>query len=124
MACEVHSTTARLTCQKECDVRTWCPLPCFSGSQAALLVLAAAATRAWIVAPHFRTGLSLRGLEHLHQTFGWLSGTPQRCQLGDVRTAVGKETFIAGTQVVETCFTVWSLDDAIFRASPITHSPH
>src|SRR4030095_9438533 len=100
MACEVHNTTARLACQKECNVRMWCPLAYFSGPQAALLVLATAATRARIVAPHFRTTLSLRGLEHLHQTFGWLPGTPQRCQLGDVRTAVGKEAFIARTQVV------------------------
>ena len=28
--------------------------------------------------------------------------------MGDVWTAVGKEAFIAGTEVVETCFTVWA----------------
>ena len=76
MACEVHSTTARLTCQKECDVQTWGPLAIFSGTQAALLVLAAAAAWARIVAPHFRTSLSLGGLEELHEAFGWLPGTP------------------------------------------------
>ena len=123
MSCEVHSTTAGLTCQKECDVPTWCPVPCGSGAQAALLILAAAATWARIVTPRFRTGLSLRGLDELHEAFGWLPSTPQRGQLGDVRTAVGKEAFIAGTEVVETCFTVWGLDDAIFRASPVAHSP-
>ena len=88
-----------------------------------MLVLAAAATRARIVAPHFRTGLRLRSLDELHEAFGWLPGTPQRGQLGDIRAAVGEEALIAGTEIVETCFPVWGLDDAIFRASPVTHSP-
>jgi len=52
-----------------------------------------------------------------------LSGTPQRCQLDSVRAAVDEEAFIAGTQVVQPCFTVWGLDDAIFRASSVTHGP-
>ena len=72
----VHSSTAGLTCQKECDVRTWCRLAIFSGPQAALLVLAAAATRARIVAPHFRTGFRLRGLDELHEAFGGVPSTP------------------------------------------------
>ena len=76
MACTVHSSTTRLTCQKECDVRTWCPVAILSGTQAALLVLTATATWAWIVAPYFRTSLSLRGLEELHEAFGWLPSTP------------------------------------------------
>src|SRR5262245_24495333 len=121
MSCEVHSTTASLTCQKECDVGTFA---CFSGAQAALFVFTATATRAWVITSHFRPGLSLRGLEHLHQTFGWLPGTPQGGQLGDIWTAVGEEVFIAGTQIVEPCFPVWGLNDAIFRASPVTHGTH
>src|SRR5262245_21333027 len=91
----------------------WCTVPlrgervkkniagCFSGSQTALLVLTTAATWTRVIAPHFRTGLDLGGLEHLHQALGWLPGTPQRCQLGDVRAAIGEEAFVAGTQVVQ-----------------------
>jgi len=94
-----------------------------SGPQAALLVLATATTRARIVAPHFRTLLGLSGLDELHEAFGCLSGAPQRCQLDSVRAAVDEEAFIAGTQVVQPCFTVWGLDDAIFRASSVTHGP-
>ena len=123
MSCEVHSSTARLTCQNKCNVRTCSAVGYVSGAQAALLVLAAAATRARIVAPHFRTGLRLRGLDELHETFGWLPGTPQRGQLGDVRAAGGEEAFIAGAEIVETGFPVWGLDDAVFRASPVTHGP-
>src|SRR5262249_17231771 len=83
----------------------------------------AAATRARIIAPYFRTGLRLRGLDELHEAFGRLPGTPQRGQLGDVRAAVGKEAFIAGAEVVETCFPIGGLDDAIFWSSSVTHSP-
>src|SRR5207247_8797064 len=101
--------------------RTDVALLACSSAQAALRVLAAAAAWARIVAPRFRTGLRLRGLDELHEAFGWLPGTPQCCQLGDVRAAVGEEAFIAGTQVVETCFTVWGLDDTIFRAATVTH---
>ena len=46
------------------------------GEAVAALVLAAAAAWARIVAPHFRTRLCLRGLEELHEAFGWLPGTP------------------------------------------------
>src|SRR5712691_2943253 len=124
MSCEVHSSTARLTCQNKCNVRTCSAVGYVSGAQAALLVLAAAATRARVVAPHFRTGLDIRGLDQLHEAFGWLPGTPQRRHLSGVRAAVGEEAFIARTQVVQTRFTVWGLDDAIFRAAPVTHGPH
>ena len=76
MSCKVHSSTSRLTCQKECDAQMWRPLAIFSGTQAALLVLAAAATWARIIAAHFRTGLNLRGMDELHEAFGRLPGTP------------------------------------------------
>src|SRR5262245_41433587 len=85
----VHSITVRLRCQK---ARV-------SGTQAALLVLATATTRARIITSYFRPRLGLCGLDELHQAFGWLSGTPQRGQLVDVRAAVHKEAFIAGAQV-------------------------
>src|SRR5262245_47804871 len=107
----VHSITVRLRCQK---ARV-------SGTQATLLVLTTTTTRARIVAPYFRTRFGLRSLDKLHQAFGWLSGTSQCGQLVDVRAAVHKEAFIAGAQVVQSCFTVRGLDDTIFRASPVTH---
>src|SRR5262249_47334579 len=94
-----------------------------SGTQAALLVLAATATWAWVVAPHFGTGLHLCSLNHLHQAFDGLPGAPQRRHLRGVWTAVHEEAFIARTQIVQTRFPVWGLDDAIFRAAPVTHGP-
>src|SRR5262249_58050800 len=104
MSCEVHSSTARLTCQKKCDARTCCPRGCVSGTQAALLVLTATATWARVVAPHFGTSLHLGGLDHLHQAFGWLPGTPQRRHLRGVWTTVHEEALIARTQIVQTRF--------------------
>src|SRR5215471_3252696 len=123
MSCEVHSSTAGLTCQKKCDARMGCPRGCISAAQAALLVLTATATWARVVASDFGTGLHLGGLDHLHQAFNRLPGAPQRRHLRGVWTAVHEEALIARTEIVQTCLPVWSLDDAIFRAASVTHSP-
>ena len=42
-------------------------------------------------------------------------------ELSNKGSAVGKETFIARTKVIEPRFAIWRLEEAILGAPPITH---
>jgi hypothetical protein len=95
----------------------------FSGIQATFLVLSATSTWTRIVTSCFGNAFDIFSLYHLHQSFEGLTRASESRQVGHVRAAVLEEVFIAGTQIVEPRFTVWSLHDSIFRASSVTHSP-
>ena len=91
--------------------------------QTAFLILPAAAARAGGVTARLRAaGDSLVVWYRRHLSFPGLSA-PQIGKLCNKRPAVGEEVFITRTQVAQARFSIRRKDEAIFRASAMTHLP-
>ena len=89
-------------------------------SHTAFLVLPAAATRTGIVSTHFERSLVVH-----RRLWNRLPSkelpVAESCEFCNKKSAVGEKTFIAGTEITQSCFAIGRLQDAILGAPAITH---